>query len=135
MQRNLSQIYDVCRRHAQLLGSDVLAIGILPTVKETDLTLANMSNSPRYRALNEQVLQLRHGRPLHINIKGGEHLQMQHDDVMLEAAATSFQLHLQVPLHQAARYYNAAVILSGAMVAATGNAPFLFGKRLWEETR
>jgi gamma-glutamyl:cysteine ligase YbdK (ATP-grasp superfamily) len=135
MQKNLSQIYDVCRRQAQLLGSDVLAIGILPTVKETDLTLANMSNSPRYRALNEQVLQLRHGRPLHINIKGGEHLQMQHDDVMLEAAATSFQLHLQVPLHQAARYYNAAVILSGAMVAATGNAPFLFGKRLWEETR
>jgi gamma-glutamyl:cysteine ligase YbdK (ATP-grasp superfamily) len=135
MQKNLRQLYDACRRQAQLLDSDVLAIGILPTVKETDLTLDNMSNSPRYRALNERVLQLRHGRPLHINIKGSEHLQTQHDDVMLEAAATSFQLHLQVPLHLAVRYYNAAVILSGAMVAATGNAPFLFGKRLWEETR
>jgi len=135
MQKNLSQIYDICRRQAQQLGSDMLAIGILPTVKEDDLTLKNMSNSPRYRALNEQVLRLRHGRPLQINIKGNEHLRIQHDDVMFEAAATSFQLHLQVPLHLATRYYNAAIILSGAMVAATGNAPFLFGKQLWEETR
>jgi len=72
---------------------------------------------------------------LQINIKGNEHLKIKHDDVMLEAAATSFQLHLQVPLHLATRYYNAAIILSGAMVAATGNSPFLFGKQLWEETR
>lgn len=135
MQRNLKQIYDICRKHAQLLNSDLLAIGILPTVKEVDLTLKNMSNSSRYRALNEQVLRLRNGRPLQINIKGNDHLRIQHDDVMLEAAATSFQLHLQVPLQLATRYYNAAIMLSGAMVAATGNAPFLFGKQLWEETR
>ena len=135
MQQNLNQIYDLCRRQAQLLDSDMVAIGILPTVKKTDLSLENMSNSPRYRALNEQVLRLRQGRPLQINIKGGEHLRTQHDDVMLEAAATSFQLHLQVPMNLATRYYNAAIILSGAMVAATGNAPFLFGKHLWEETR
>ena len=135
MQHNLDHICSLCRRQAQLLGSDMVAIGILPTVRKTDLSLQNMSNSPRYRALNEQVLRLRQGRPLHINIKGDELLRMQHDDVMLEAAATSFQLHLQVPLNQATRYYNAAIILSGPMVAATGNAPFLFGKRLWEETR
>lgn len=135
MQQNLNQICQLCRRHAQLLGADMLAIGILPTVRETDLSLENMSNSPRYQALNEQVLRLRHGRPLHINIKGDEHLRTQHDDVMLEAAATSFQLHLQVPLSLATRYYNAAIILSGPMVAATSNAPFLFGKHLWEETR
>jgi len=135
MHKNLNQIHDSCRKQAQQLGSDMLTVGILPTVKESDLTLKNMSNSPRYRALNEQVLRLRHGRPLHINIKGKEHLRIQHDDVMLEAAATSFQLHLQVPLHLAARYYNAAIVLSGPMVAATGNSPFLFGKQLWEETR
>jgi len=135
MQHNLDQIFGLCRRQAQLLDSDILTIGILPTVKETDLSLQYMSNSQRYRALNEQVLRLRQGRPLQINIKGQEHLRMEHDDVMLEAAATSFQLHLQVPLDKAQRYYNAAVILSGSMVAATGNAPFLFGKNLWEETR
>ncbi len=135
MRQNLDQIFQLCRKQAQLLDADMLAIGILPTVKKTDLSLENMSNSARYRALNEQVLRLRQGRPLQINIKGEEHLRTQHDDVMLEAAATSFQLHLQVPLDIAARYYNAAMILSGAMVAGTGNAPFLFEKRLWEETR
>lgn len=135
MFHNLSQLYDTCRQQAQQFDVDILAIGILPTVKETDLTLDNMSNSLRYRALNEQVLRLRHGKPLNINIKGKEHLRTQHDDVMLEAAATSFQLHLQVPLNLAARYYNAAIMLSGAMVAASGNSPFLFGKHLWEETR
>ncbi|HNP26235.1 MAG TPA: glutamate--cysteine ligase [Nitrosomonas sp.] len=135
MQQNLNQIFNLCRQQAQLLGSDMLAIGILPTVRKSDLSLQNMSNSPRYQALNEQVLRMRHGRPLNINIKGDEHLCVQHDDVMMEAAATSFQLHLQVPLSLAVRYYNAAIILSGSMVAATGNSPFLFGKHLWAETR
>ncbi len=135
MQHNLNQIFGLCRRQAQLLNGDILTIGILPTVRQKDLSLHNMSDSQRYRALNEQVLRLRQGRPLQINIKGEEHLRIEHDDVMLEAAATSFQLHLQVPLDKAKRYYNAAVILSGSMVAVTGNAPFLFGKHLWEETR
>ncbi|PTN12746.1 glutamate--cysteine ligase [Nitrosomonas aestuarii] len=135
MEQNLNRIFNLCRQQAQLLGSDMVAIGILPTVRKTDLSLQNMSNSPRYRALNEQVLRMRHGRPLHINIKGDEHLCVQHDDVMLEAAATSFQLHLQVPPSLATHYYNAAIILSGSMVAATGNSPFLFGKHLWAETR
>lgn len=135
MERNLKRIYDQCRHQAQLLGSDLLMIGVLPTVKESDLSLKHMSNSPRYRALNEQIFRLRHGRPLNIDIKGEEHLRISHDDVMLEAAATSLQLHLQIPLHLATRYYNAAIILSGSMVAVTGNAPYLFGKHLWEETR
>ena len=110
-------------------------IGILPTVMENDLCLKQMSNSPRYRALNEQIFRLRHGQPLRISIEGKEHLSTSHNDVMLEAATTSLQLHLQIPPDQAARYYNAAIILSGPMVAATSNSPYLFGKHLWEETR
>lgn len=135
MEQNLKKTYNQCRQQAQLLDSDLLMIGILPTVKESDLSLAHMSNSPRYRALNEQIFRMRHGRPLNIDIKGEEHLLTSHDDVMLEAAATSLQLHLQIPPHLATRYYNAANILSGSMVAATGNAPYLFGKHLWNETR
>ncbi|MDP1558608.1 MAG: glutamate--cysteine ligase [Nitrosomonas sp.] len=135
MKQGLSQICNRCRHHAQLLDADMLMIGILPTVRETDLSLEHMSNSPRYRALNEQVFRLRQGRPIQIDIKGQEHLTTRHDDVMLEAATTSFQLHLQIPADLAVRYYNAAIILSGPMVAATGNSPYLFGKHLWEETR
>lgn len=135
IEQSLTQICRQCRHQAQLLDADMLIIGILPTVKETDLSLENMSNSPRYRALNEQIFRLRHGRPLQVDIKGQERLIIHHNDVMLEAATTSLQLHLQVPANLAVRYYNASIILSGPMVAATGNSPYLFGKHLWEETR
>jgi hypothetical protein len=54
---------------------------------------------------------------------------------MLEAATTSFQIHLQVAREKAVRYYNAMQILSAPMVAISANSPLLFGKRLWQETR
>ncbi len=135
MKQGLTQISHQCRQQAEKLGADMLMIGILPTVTDKDLCLKQMSNSPRYRALNEQVFRLRHGRPLRINIEGKEHLSTTHNDVMLEAATTSLQLHLQIPPNLATRYYNAAIILSAPMVAATNNSPYLFGKHLWEETR
>lgn len=135
MEQNLKQICRQCRAQAHLLGCDLLMIGILPSVRESDLSLKYMTNLSRYRALNEQVLRLRRGHPLHINIQGQEHLCTSCNNVMLEAATTSFQLHLQMPTRQAIRYFNAAIILSAPMVAATGNSPFLFGKNLWEETR
>ncbi len=135
MEQNLTQICNQCRHQAQLLGSDILTIGILPSIMEADLSLKNISNSTRYRALNEQIFRLRNGRPLKIDIKGHEHFLTHHNDVMLEAATTSLQIHVQVPSNLATRYYNAAIILSGPMAAATGNSPYLFGKHLWEETR
>jgi hypothetical protein len=135
MEDGLEQTYHQCRTQAHLLGCDLLTIGILPSLREEDLSLKHMSNLSRYQALNEQILRLRQGRPLRIDIQGREHLRTTHNDVMLEAATTSFQLHLQVLASRAARYFNAAVILSGPMVAATCNSPFLFGKELWEETR
>jgi gamma-glutamyl:cysteine ligase YbdK (ATP-grasp superfamily) len=54
---------------------------------------------------------------------------------MLESATTSFQLHLKVRPALALRAYNAALILSAPMVAATANSPYLFGYDLWDETR
>lgn len=54
---------------------------------------------------------------------------------MLESAATSFQIHLQVNADQAAGIYNLSKMVSGPMVAISANSPFLFGHELWEETR
>lgn len=111
-------------------------IGILPTVKPDDLCLDNMSDLKRYRALNEQVLLNRNRRPIHLDIEGErDHLQMEHPDVMLESAATSLQLHLQVSPANAPRFYNAAAMVSAATVALASNSPFLFGRSLWQETR
>jgi hypothetical protein len=94
-----------------------------------------MSDLKRYRALNEQVLSRRAGRPLRIRIEGREHLSLDHPDVMLEAATTSFQIHLQSAQRDAVRYFNASIIAAGPLVAAAGNSPLLFDTDLWDETR
>ena len=54
---------------------------------------------------------------------------------MLEAAATSFQLHLQLPAAQAVRAHNAAMVAAAPVLAMAGNSPLLFGQALWQETR
>ena len=94
-----------------------------------------MSEQNRYRALNREVLHLRKGKPLVLDIAGEEHLRITHRDVMLESAATSFQIHFQIPLSMARAVYNASVALSAPLVAISANSPFLFGKNLWDETR
>lgn len=135
MHRELEGNWGRCREVAQQLDADLVMVGILPTVRDTMLSLENMSQMERYRALNEQVLRLRQGRPLELDIVGEQHLEAVHGDVMLEAATTSFQIHLQVAQERAVRYYNAMQILSAPMVAISANSPLLFGKRLWQETR
>ncbi len=135
MHQELHDNWQACRSLAQTLDSELMMIGILPSLAEADLSLANMSEVKRFRALNEQVLRLREGRPLHLNIEGREHLRTYHLDVMLESAATSFQIHYQTSPERSARAYNAAHILSAPMVAISANSPYLFGSDLWDETR
>jgi gamma-glutamyl:cysteine ligase YbdK (ATP-grasp superfamily) len=135
LQQDLQATWDKCQRTAGSLDARLLMIGILPSVSQADLTLTNMSELKRYRALNEQVLRLREGKPLELDIHGHEHLHVLHHDVMLESAATSLQLHLKVGARDAVRYYNAAQIVSAPMLAASANSPYLFGKLLWDETR
>jgi len=55
---------------AQELNADLAMIGILPTVHNTDLVMENLSAMNRYVALNAQVLRLRGGRPLKLDIRG-----------------------------------------------------------------
>lgn len=123
------------RRAAAADDLALLMIGILPTVSQRDLTLSHMSRLQRYTALNEQVLALRQGRPIRIDIDGKEPLRRKHGDVMLEAATTSFQLHYMVDAAQAARAFNLSKMLAAPMVAMAANSPYLFGHELWEETR
>ncbi|WP_455209332.1 hypothetical protein [Kaarinaea lacus] len=120
---------------AKQLNSQLAMIGILPTVDENFLTMQHISSMNRFRALNEQVLRLRQGRPLELNIHGADHLRTSHTNVMFESATTSFQIHLQVPVQLAVRAYNASMIVSAATVAVSANSPFLCGKDLWAETR
>lgn len=135
MAEELDGIWRQCNATAHRAGAHLGMIGILPTLRQADLSLVNMSPLNRYRALNEQVFRLRRGEPIELDIDGPEPLKLRHADVMLESAATSFQIHLQVRPQTAARVYNLSKILSAPMVALSANSPFLFGQDLWSETR
>lgn len=134
LHRQLDNTWRHASRHAESMGHHALMIGILPTIEPGDFHLGNMSDMHRYHALNEQVLQAR-GKPILIDINGSEHLKFEHRDVMLEAATTSLQMHIQLPVEWAHHFYNASIIASAAIVAIGANSPFLFGKALWHETR
>lgn len=134
-EKKLDALWQQCSDIAQSLNSNILGIGILPTLQDSDLTLDNISLLDRYKALNEQILRQRNGVEIELSINGDDHLQTSHKDVMLEAATTSLQIHIQVPADVATRYYNASVLLSAPMVAISANSPCLFGRRLWQETR
>ena len=57
------------------------------------------------------------------------------DSIAPEAAGTSVQFHLQVAPETFAAYWNASQAIAGVQVALAANSPFLFGRRLWDETR
>jgi len=135
LQAELEQTWQLCCDTAEKLDSQLIMTGILPTVEDKDLCPENMSRVTRYQALNDQVLRLRQGKPLQLDINGHQHLQSTHYDVMLESAATSFQIHQQIPAHNAVRYYNAALVIAAPLLAVSTNSPYLFGKQVWEETR
>ncbi len=135
MHNELSETWRRCQQTAAELGVQIMMTGILPTVENGDLTLANMSKMERYRALNREVLRLRQGKAILLDISGREHLKLTHQDVMLESATTSFQIHLQLKPSESVRLFNASTVLSAPLVALSANSPYLFGKDLWDETR
>lgn len=135
LEAELNETWGHCVAVAHDLEATMIMIGILPTIREQDLSLQNMSARNRYHALNQQVLAMRGGKPLKLDIHGHDTLSLTHSDVMLEAATTSFQIHLQTPASEISRHMNASVIVSAPMVALSANSPFLFGKSLWAETR
>jgi gamma-glutamyl:cysteine ligase YbdK (ATP-grasp superfamily) len=135
MALELTALWARCNRRAAELDLRMGMIGILPTLAQSSLSLGCMSPLNRYRALNEQIFRLRNGQPVRLKIDGRESLNLAHEDVMLESAATSFQIHLQVDASQAAVLYNLSKMVSAPMVAVSANSPYLFGCDLWDETR
>ena len=115
-------------------GGRVAVIGILPTLTPADLDPGAMTDLPRYRALDGGLRRLRQD-PFHIQIAGADPLELTSDNVGLEAANTSFQVHLRVDPADFTRIYNAVQLASSPVLAVAGNSPTFLGHRLWEETR
>ncbi|WP_433330465.1 glutamate--cysteine ligase [Spirillospora sp. CA-294931] len=119
---------------AHELGASLVMIGILPTLRRSDIGEETMSANARYKMLNDQIFAAR-GEELDIAIDGPEPLRMHADCITPEAACTSVQFHLQVSPDHFGRYWNAAQAVAGAQIALGANSPYLFGHRLDSETR
>jgi CBS domain-containing protein/gamma-glutamyl:cysteine ligase YbdK (ATP-grasp superfamily) len=134
MENELEEVLSKVRIAAKQNNSDVVLTGILPTLSISDLTLDSMADVPRYRELNRMLNQLR-GSTFYIHIKGLDEIQFTHDNMMMEACNTSFQLHFQVDPKNFADIYNLAQVVTAPVLATAVNSPLLFGKKLWSETR
>lgn len=134
MEAEAQEIYAKAREAAHKYDSEIALVGILPTLTKKNLGLDSMVPTPRYHALNDAVMALR-GGDLQFTINGIDQLTFRHDNLMLEACNTSFQVHFQVSPDDFARLYNIAQTVTGPLLAAAVNSPILLGKRLWHETR
>jgi len=134
MESEAQEVYAKAREAAHQCDSEIALVGILPTLTMNNLGLESMVPIPRYHALNQAFMTLR-GHNLQFTINGTDQLTVNHDNLMLEACNTSFQVHFQVSPEDFARLYNIAQVVTGPLLAAAVNSPILLGKRLWHETR
>ncbi len=132
----LTERWNHCLQVAAQHNLDLCLAGVLPSLRDDDLHMGNVSPLRRYQALNQQILKGRRFRPLDIHIESDyDSLTVQHNDVMTEASTTSLQIHLQLAPDDFAAYYNASLLASAPLVAACANSPLVFGKLLWDESR
>ncbi|MGY6554616.1 MAG: CBS domain-containing protein [Wenzhouxiangella sp.] len=134
LEAEAQELLQIGREAAAKVGSRIALVGILPTLTKEHLSLTAMVPTARYFALNEALLRLR-GQHFQISIKGIDELSFEHDNLMLEACNTSFQVHFQVDADEFAPLYNIAQVVTAPLLAACVNSPILLGKRLWHESR
>ncbi|HMB59725.1 MAG TPA: glutamate-cysteine ligase family protein, partial [Xanthomonadales bacterium] len=134
MERELEEVYAQARKTAKEVNCDIALVGILPTLSLQNLTMDSMVPSARYKALNDAMRALR-GEEFQFAINGIDQLSIKHNNVMLEACNTSFQVHFQVGAEEFASLYNIAQVVTAPLLAAAVNSPILLGRRLWHETR
>lgn len=97
LHEELDDVLDKARLAASEFGADVLLAGILPTLRVSDLTLANLTPNPRYHELNRSVTGLR-SEPFSIHIKGLDELQLTHDNMMMSRATRAFKFTFRLIL-------------------------------------
>ena len=134
LESELRELNLTARTAAKTLDAEVVLVGILPTLETKHLSLDFMTPVPRYFALNNTLVAMR-GGTFTTAIKGMDELSYEHQNIMLEACNTSFQLHFQVDNDEFAKLYNVAQLVTGPLLAAAANSSVLLGKRLWHETR
>jgi hypothetical protein len=134
LRSSMHEAIGVIRARARSRGARIVAVSILPTFRRKDFHPGTITDLSRYRALAAGLCRLRRA-PFRISIDGDEPLELVCHDVAMEAANTAFQVHVRAAPAEFARVFNAAMMMTAPVLAASGNSPTFLGHRLWEETR
>jgi CBS domain-containing protein len=134
MEENINRLITKLKHTASELGLNTAMAGILPTIRQSDLTCDNITPFPRYYALNKALSDSRDGS-FEYRIKGIDELLVKLDSSVFDFCNTAFQVHLQVSPDEFTNMYNCAQLIAAPVLAAATNSPLLLGKRLWKETR
>ena len=135
IEADLAELFQQAEDAAASLDTQIGMFGVFPSVSEEHLEPESyMTGLHRYNLLSRQLLDMR-GKPVHLRLEGEDRLDVQRPDVMLEALATSLQIHMQVPFDEIVPTYHAGLWSSMLILAATANSPLVLGKRCWQESR
>lgn len=134
LEKSIAENLKVARKAAKKLGANTVLAGILPTIRKFDLNHDNLTPFERYQALLDAVGKLR-GDNHDLRINGTDELNIKLDSAFVEGCNTGFQVHLQIKPDEFVDKYNISQAVAGPTLALAANSPFLFGKRLWKETR
>ncbi|MCE2769878.1 MAG: hypothetical protein LW711_07790 [Saprospiraceae bacterium] len=126
---------DIIKRALSPFQSDILLTGILPTLHKNDLESHNLTPRERYKLLVESLSAQLLGQAFELRIQGIDELLLRSHTPLLEAANTSFQVHLQVDPENFVPFYNIAQALTAPVLGISANSPIVFGRRLWHESR
>ena len=130
----MREAMDGIRAQAAKHGARAVPISILPTLDREHFGAGSITDLPRYRALAAGLRRLRDA-PFQICIDGPDPLELTTSGPAMEGANTAFQVHLRVTPREFAPLFNAAMMLTGPVLAAAANSPTFLGHRLWHETR
>lgn len=119
----------------QSFDAQIALTGILPTLQKFNLELDNLTPKVRYRALMDSIIDQSEGGNFELKIEGIDELHLRHSSPLIEAANTSFQVHLQVSQHEFVKMYNIAQAIAAPVLSIATNSPLVFGRRLWHESR
>lgn len=130
MQQKVGVLQEIAEKENTL----IIPVGILPTLDEKHLSSDYITPIPRYKMLSKQLIELK-GEPFNIDIDGDDPLKYQAQDVTLEGANTSFQVHLMTGKNQFKDTFNAALLTAPIVNALSANSAVFLGHKLWDETR
>ena len=134
LERELHEILEIVRTTARKLDADIVMVGTLPTVQQSDYIAENLTPLPRYKEMNRVLTEMSGGERF-IHIKGLDELQLTFENTFVEFSNMSFQVHLQVGISEYVKYYNWSQAIAAPVLAVAVNSPLLLGHRLWHETR